>query len=475
MDKQIKYLLGVLIVLIISAYFMSLLSGLPSFITDDIIAFLEEETEGEISLDKVSLWPLNRINVKNFEFIDKSGNTYRAEELNLDYSLNLLQDKEIIEIDFVELKNSLIEISNLNTAGEGSSAEAGSYSEAVFLNKRLNLGAGSSQSGEGDNASPTDFLNELKLPDYLANLKLNIRDSVVKVDIPDYHFTFNNLQLGLRAANADQFELSFASQLDIRELVFAEDNILSDFSLEEIEMKFEKNGRRSEIYFNTAPFAVEKLRRYLPDGDYSFRSLSLNRESITASAAAKGEALFAGAELRSYKTEIELENLEASALYSSSFNQIEAENQVSQNESIQNEDAQDVSSQNINTEDGSLKNESPERTAPNTEENAEESVEQLSQELNANSEVEDNLSRTIKFKLSEASILISGPDLGIVLEKTDLQIDENEVEAGFKYAQNGGLELYLAADEFLYDYAFLSPYLEKGSFDFQLTANREPG
>jgi len=420
MDKQIKYLLGVLIVLIISAYFLSLLSGLPSFITDDIIAFLEEETEGEISLDKVSLWPLNRINVKNFEFIDKSGNTYRAEELNLDYSLNLLQNKEIIEIDFVELKNSLIEINNLNPAGDGSTAEAGSYSEAVFLNQRLKLGTGSSESGDGDNTnSPTDFLNELKLPDFLANLKLNIRDSVVKVDIPNYHFTVNNLQLGLRAVNADQFELSFASQLDIRELVLAEDYIISDFSLEEVEIKFEKNGRRSEIYFNTAPFAVEKFRRYLPEGDYSFRSLSLNQESITASAEAKGEVLFAGAELRSYKTEIQLDNLEASAQYNFSLSQIEAGNQPS--------------------------------------------------------EAEDSLSRTINFKVPEASILISGPDLGLVLQKTNLRIDENEVEAGFKYAENGGLELYLAADEFLYDYAFLSPYLEKGSFDFQVTANREPG
>lgn len=420
MDKQIKYLLGVLIVLIISAYFLSLLSGLPSFITDDIIAFLEEETEGEITLDKVSLWPLNRINVKNFEFIDKSGNTYRADELNLDYSLNLLQDKEIIEIDFVELKNSMIEINNLNPAEDGSTAEAGSYSEAVFLNQRLNLGTGPSESGDGNNtSSPTDFLNELKLPGFLANLKLNIRDSVVKVDIPDYHFTVNNLQLGLRAVNADQFELSFASQLEVRELLFSENNIISDFSLEEVEIKFEKNGRRSEIYFNTAPFAVEKFRRYLPEGDYSFRSLSLNQESLTASAEAKGELLFAGSELRSYKTEIQLDNLEASAQHDFSLSQIEAGNQTSG--------------------------------------------------------AKDSFSRTIDFKVPEASILISGPDLGIVLQKTNFRIDENEVEAGFKYAENGGLELYLAADEFLYDYAFLSPYLEKGSFDFQVTANREPG
>jgi len=134
MDKQIKYLIGVLAAIIISAYFLSLLSGIPNFIKDDIIAFLEAETEGEISFGKLSLWPLNRINVKNFKFKDRYGNNYAAEELSLDYSLNILQDAEIISVEFVELKDSLIEINQLSQRTEAEALNADQMPSELLQN-----------------------------------------------------------------------------------------------------------------------------------------------------------------------------------------------------------------------------------------------------------------------------------------------------------------------------------------------------
>ncbi|MEC9490020.1 MAG: hypothetical protein UMU04_03660, partial [Halanaerobiales bacterium] len=109
MDKQIKYLLGVLILLLISAYFLSLLVGLPQYFEEDIIAFLEERFSGDISFSSVSLWPLNRIRINNFEFTAQNGSTFKAESLNLDYSLNF-NEEEIVKVEFVELIGAEIEV-----------------------------------------------------------------------------------------------------------------------------------------------------------------------------------------------------------------------------------------------------------------------------------------------------------------------------------------------------------------------------
>ncbi|MFW6273784.1 MAG: hypothetical protein ACOC17_02650, partial [Halanaerobium sp.] len=202
MYKQIKYLIGVLVILIISAYFLSLLSGLPNFIKDDIIAFLESETGGEISLEKVSLWPLNRINVKNFKFKDQPGNAVEADEINFDYSLNLIQDGNIILLDFVELKNAEIEINNLNSAED--------QSEKVDFAKKN----GGNDSADAEDAAAA-FFSELKLPEYLADLNINIRDTELKVRLEEYNFSIQDLQLGLKAEEVDDFEVNFSSGLSI--------------------------------------------------------------------------------------------------------------------------------------------------------------------------------------------------------------------------------------------------------------------
>ena len=109
MDKQIKYLLGVLILLLISAYFLSLLGGLPQYFKEDIISFMEERFSGEISFSSVSLWPLNRIRFDDFEFTAENGTSFKTESLNLDYSLNFNKE-ELISVEFIELIGADIEV-----------------------------------------------------------------------------------------------------------------------------------------------------------------------------------------------------------------------------------------------------------------------------------------------------------------------------------------------------------------------------
>jgi translocation and assembly module TamB len=376
MDKQIKYLIGVLVILIISAYFLSLLSGLPNFIKDDIIAFLERETGGEISLDKVSLWPLNRINVKNFKFKDKLGNAVEADELNLDYSLNLIQDDNIILLDFIELKNAVIEINDLNLA------------EAQT--ETVDIGA-------------AEFFSELKLPDYLADLNLNIRDTALKVRLEDYNFSIQDLQLGMKTGEVDDFEFNFSSGLSIDYLNLAEGQRVEDLELDNLELQLKKTAARTDLYFNTTELKISKFYEYLPQKSFNYNSLNIDAADFSAEASITGEVAFAASEILNYRADISLNNLNGSAEYRMQEDQVE----------------------NLN------------------------------------------------IALPRALIVLEGPEFKAALEKTEFNIDQNSLQAGFKFAESGELEFFAEAEDFVYDYKFLSPYLEEGSFDFEIRADRD--
>jgi translocation and assembly module TamB len=389
MDKQIKYLIGVLVILTITAYFLSLLSGLPNFIKDDIIAFLEKETGGEISLDKVSLWPLNRINVKNFKFKDKFGNAFEADELNLDYSLNLMQDNNIILVDFVELINADIKINNLNLGDQAETFDIGQLNEET-------------SSADTENSAAA-FFSELKLPEYLADLNLNIRDAALAVKLEDYNFSIQDLQLGMKVGEVDNFEVNFSSALNIEQLNLAEGQIIEDLSLDNLDFQLKKNVDKTELYFNTSEIQLSRIYKYLPQKKFNYNSLNIDTADFRARASVKGEAVFTAAEISSYRAEINLNNLVGSAEYI----------------------------------------------------------------------LQEEESETINIELPRALILLEGPEFKAALEQTEFNIDQNSLQFGFKFAENGELEISAEAEDFRYDYNFLSPHLEEGRFDFQLSLDRD--
>jgi translocation and assembly module TamB len=397
MDKQIKYLIGVLVILIITAYFLSLLSGLPNFIKDDIIAFLERETGGEISLDKVSLWPLNRINVKNFKFKDKLGNAFAADELNLDYSLNLMQDNNIILFDFVELKNADIEINNLNFGKQTKTLDIDQLNgkDIEQLNKETSA-------ADSENSAAA-FFSELKLPDYLADLNMNIRDAAVEVKLEDYHFSVQNLQLGMKVGEVDNFEVNFSSALSIDRLKLAEGQIIEDLSLDNLDFQLKKSGSNTELYFDTAEIELSRFYKYLPQKNFNYNSLNIDAADFSGRAAVRGEAVFNAAKISSYRAEINLNNLVGSAAYI--FQQEESE--------------------------------------------------------------------TINIELPQALIVLEGPEFEAALEQTEFNIDQNSLQFGFKFSENAKLEISAEAENFVYDYNFLSPHLKESRFDFQFSLERD--
>jgi len=304
MDKQIKYLLGLLILLLITAYFLSLLSGLPRYFKDDIIAFLEERFEGEISFSSVSLWPLNRIRLNQFEFTNGEGSYFKAEALNLDYSLNF-RDDEIIEIEFIELLGAKIEVQNQ-------------------LNQFLNLTDNSDGTQNPDSTenlrtvlNDPDFLTELNLPDYLSDLKVNIRNSSLNLSSEAVDLKLTDLQLGLTAEAGSIYTLNITTALKLNQLQLAGGRNLINFNINKLELQFDRKNSRAELYFYARDFRMAELAANIAVSEFNYQGFELDLETLRGLSSARGEISFKNHRLQDYKAQLDIENLALMSSYSS--------------------------------------------------------------------------------------------------------------------------------------------------------------
>jgi translocation and assembly module TamB len=211
MNKQIKYLLGVLILLLIAAYFLSLFSGLPQYFKDDIIAFLEERYSGEISFSSVSLWPLNRLRLESFSFSDENGNFVKIQQLNLDYNFDFSDFDSLIKISFLEAENAEIIL-----AEDFSAVEKGS--QAANLNNQ------NSEAGEFKLAS-------FDLPKFLGDINVNLVNSKLIIKNEDYDLELSNLNLGAAAQSSKDYVLNLSTSIFIDQLSYNNFK-LNDFEAE---------------------------------------------------------------------------------------------------------------------------------------------------------------------------------------------------------------------------------------------------
>ncbi|MFP4371882.1 MAG: translocation/assembly module TamB domain-containing protein [Halanaerobium sp.] len=295
MDKQIKYLLGVLIILLISAYFASLLGGLPQYFKDDIIAALEERISGEISFSSVSLWPLNRLRLNSFSFKDQNGNELKVEELNLDYELNLSDFDQIIKVKFVEAKKAEI------ITAEG------------LLDS--NLEAQADGDLEPDNKESGGFeLANFDLPEIIEGININILDSKLLLKSKNYDLEFDNLNFGLKADGSDDYQLKLSTAVLIDKLNY-NDYSFSDFEGEKLEISLQRSGNEAEVYFNTKSFAVAPFLELLPEENYNLQGFNLDLNTVEGLFAAKGKLDFGASELKNYEAEVNFEDLKFSSNY----------------------------------------------------------------------------------------------------------------------------------------------------------------
>ena len=249
MNKQIKYLLGVLILLLIAAYFLSLLSGLPQYFKDDIIAFLEERFSGEISFSSVSLWPLNRIRLNSFAYQDQNGNRFKMERLNLDYNLNFRDFDKLIEIRFLEAVNAEIIITE-------------NFLAAASENKADNLII--------DNPESQEFnLSDYNLPKFLEDINVNIKDSQLIIQNQDFNLEFGSLNLGLDANSSKDYSLNLSTSLLINNLNYQDFN-LSNLEGENIDLQLQRKNDRVNLYFNSKNLALKPFIKLLQNKNYSF-------------------------------------------------------------------------------------------------------------------------------------------------------------------------------------------------------------
>ncbi|SIQ46446.1 translocation/assembly module TamB domain-containing protein [Halanaerobium kushneri] len=302
MDKQIKYLLGVLILLLISAYFLSLLSGLPQYFKDDIIAFLEERFKGEISFSSVSLWPLNRIRLNKFEFTSESGSSFKADALNLDYSLNFRED-EIIQVEFIELLGAEIEV------------------QSEFLN--LNQNSSGTQNFRAV-LNQDDFLRGLNLPDFLEDLRVNIRDSSLSLNTETLDLKLNDLQLGLAAKAGDVYDLNVSTALDLRQLKLSSGQSLNDINLSKVDLQFVRESSAASIYFNAQDLKLPEVVENLPLSSIDYQGLEIDLKTLSGLSSVRGELNFKDYGLQNYQSQLDLKNLELQSSYSSQSEQKES-------------------------------------------------------------------------------------------------------------------------------------------------------
>jgi len=383
MDKQIKYLLGVLILLLISAYFLSLLSGLPQFFKEDIIAFLEERFLGDISFSSVSLWPLNRIRLENFEFAAENGTSFKSESLNLDYSLNF-NAEEVIKVEFIELLAAEIKV------------------RGDFFDLNQSLSA-PNKSDDSANLSNEDLLSALSLPVFFADLNLNIRNSKVVIDTADLDFELSDLQLGLETNNSKSYTLSISAGVKLKELQLANNQQFRDIDLKSLDLKFIKNLGDASLYFKGEDFKLENMAGILPKSNFYYQNFELDLKTLKGLASARGEIVFKDYQLTNYQSQLEVDDLEMQ----SSYNYAEGE------------------TENINISSPRL------------------------------------------------NIRAEGPELNIALSESRIFIDQNPLLLNLRIDQSLNYQLKAEAEEFYFNYKFLSPYLNEGTFDFDLNLSAE--
>ena len=380
MDKQIKYLLGVLILLLISAYFLSLLGGLPQFFKDDIIAFLEEKTSGDISFSSVSFWPLNRIRLDNFEFTAKNGTSFKTESLNLDYSLNF-NEEEIVKVEFIELLGADIEVQE----------------DFFDLNQILSAPAENTDT-DIDGLSSQDLLSALSLPNFFAELKVNIRNSNLVINTADLDLELSDVQLGLKTDNAESYTVSISAGVILKQLQLENNPELKNFNLSNLDLKLIKNQGDASLYFKGEDFNLEAAAESLPVSNFNYQDFNLDLKSIKGLASARGKIIFKDYRLNNYQSQIQIENLALQSSYD--YAQGEREN----------------------------------------------------------------------FSLTSPvlNIQAEGPELNLSLSQNRIFIDQNPLAVSLKIDKSLNYQLKAEAEEFYFNYQFLEPYLNEGTFDFDL-------
>ncbi len=294
MNKQIKYLLGVLVLLLIAAYFLSLLSGLPQYFKDDIIAFLEERFSGEISFSSVSLWPLNRIRLDSFAYQDQNGNLFKMEQLNLDYNLNFRDFDKLIEIRFLEAVNAEIIITD-------------NFLTSDSENRADDLRLDNSKSG-------TIKLSNFDLPKFLADINVNIKDSQLIIKSKDYNLELSSLNLGLNAESSKDYNLNISTSLLLDNLNYENFN-LSNLKVENIDLQLQRNNDKAQLYYNTKTLALKPFLNLLQQKKYSFQALNVDLNTAEGNFSAKGEVEFGAAEIIDYNSEINFSSLNLAAFY----------------------------------------------------------------------------------------------------------------------------------------------------------------
>lgn len=293
MNKQIKYFLGLLILLLITAYFLSLLSGLPQYFRDDIIAFLEEKFSGDVSFSSISLWPLNRIRLNSFSFADEQGNLVKMKELKLDYNFNFTDFDQLIEIQFLEAVEAEIIIAKDLLAVESKNE------------KNLEI--------ENDNFKTIE-LSRFDLPKFLDDINLNINNSKLIIKSEDYDLEFNNLNLGLDADGPKNYVLNLSTSLLIENLSYQEFN-LAQLEAKQIDLQLQRKDNRAELYFDTGELHLAPFLEFLPNKSYNYQALNIDLKTLKGNFLAKGRVEFGEKEIINYNSEIIFPELDFTASY----------------------------------------------------------------------------------------------------------------------------------------------------------------
>ncbi|MGM0602187.1 MAG: translocation/assembly module TamB domain-containing protein [Bacillota bacterium] len=233
MDKQLKFLLGVLVFFAIVVYFLNIAVGLPQFFEEDIISFLEDITGGEISFAKISFWPLTNINLTEVSFVDDFQNKIYIDEVSLIYHFNFLAgDKNWLELDLVKLKNPNAEINKLP------------------FDLKLNNDKEIQQM-------------EIVLPEFLSKLTVNISNGKLDSKLSNYQFQLDNFDLSLSAARRSKFDLNFIGDAEINYLDFGQQKKIENLKLEELKTSLKYEDGSLNLAAETSGIPLETVGNYI--------------------------------------------------------------------------------------------------------------------------------------------------------------------------------------------------------------------
>ncbi len=241
MKRNILFYFMMIFLVLVIVYFVSLGTGLPELIRADIIQYIADQVDGEISFGEIDLWPITAIQLKDITFVkndSKSQFSMQAESIKLYLDLNIFaKDKSWFEIDYMELEKPFID-----------------YSTETQLIKDNDLTIAQ---------NINELIVENNLPEIFSENYLRIKEGQLNFKTPNTHLALNGVEAGLNFKEKNNYKVDLTGNAKLNYFSSKMTGKLADLSINGFKMQANGNYADWKLDFKTTAVRLKPLQKFV--------------------------------------------------------------------------------------------------------------------------------------------------------------------------------------------------------------------